>query len=355
MSLRLRWAERLGEIREEGLERRLRPLTMRDATRGEVDGRDVEVFSSNDYLGLAHHQEMRKAWKGGGAGSSRLIAGSRPSHRDLEDALEELFGKPALVFSSGYQANLAVMSTLFDASHTVGSDRFNHASIIDGLRLSACEVTITEHGVFDLSADVQVAEGLYSMDGDVVDLQQNPEQPLVVDEAHAVGAVGPEGRGVCAQQGRDPDVLIGTFGKAYGAAGAFVVLDQDAKDLLISAGRSFIYTTALAEPAVRAAMLGLKLANDGRREKLAGNVKRFREGLKELGVTTRGDAHIVPVVLGDRTMEMAEALFSRGVYVPGIRYPTVARGDERLRFSLSSEHSDAAIDGALGALEKCLH
>ena len=177
---------------------------------------------------------------------------------------------------------------------------------------------------------------------------------LVVDEAHSVGAIGPEGRGVSADQGREPDVLVGTFGKAYGAAGAFVVLDEEAKRLLVSQGRSFVYTTALAEPAAYAALKGFELATDERRERLEANVNRFRDGLRDQGVPTLGEDHVVPVVLAERTMPVAEKLLDKGIFVPGIRYPTVERGQERLRFSLSAAHTEDAIDRALEALSKCL-
>ena len=354
MTIRSEWRARLQEVHKGGLERSLRPLKMISSTQAEMNGHRVEVFSSNDYLGLAQHPEMREAWRGGGAGSSRLIAGSRPVHHLLETALEEHFGRPALVFSSGYQANLAVMTTLFRSQHTVGSDRLNHASIIDGLRLGACSVTIAEHGLFAPDVDAHVVEGLYSMDGDRIDLMQRPDEFLVVDEAHSVGALGPGGRGVAAEQGRRPDVLVGTFGKSYGASGAFVILDEDAKRLLVSQGRSFVYTTALAEPAAQAALLGLALATDERRGLLRSKVDRFRSGLNDLGVEALGEDHVVPVVLGDKTMAASDSLIQQGIFVPGIRYPTVKKGTERLRFSLSSAHTDESIDRVLEALSLCL-
>ncbi|MEC7242728.1 MAG: aminotransferase class I/II-fold pyridoxal phosphate-dependent enzyme [Myxococcota bacterium] len=355
MSIRAEWRTRLQDVERQGLERTLRPLQMINATQADWQGRTVDVFSSNDYLGLAHHPDMQAAWQGGGAGSSRLIAGSRPVHERLERELEDLFGRPALVFSSGYQANLAVMTTLFRAHHTVGSDRLNHASIIDGLRLGSCSVQVSEHGVFAAHVDAHVAEGLYSMDGDRIDLNQNPSMFLVVDEAHSVGALGPAGRGVAAAQGRKPDVLVGTFGKSYGASGAFVVLDEEAKRLLVSQGRSFVYTTALSEPAANAALKGLALATEERRGFLRANVERFREGLNELGVPSLGTDHVVPVVLGQKTMGVAEKLLDAGIFVPGIRYPTVEKGQERLRFSLSASHTEHAIDRALEVLSECLH
>jgi 8-amino-7-oxononanoate synthase len=165
--------------------------------------------------------------------------------------------------------------------------------------------------------------------------------------------MGPDGRGVGAQQGVEADVLVGTFGKAYGAAGAFVICSTEAKGLLTSMGRSFVYTTALAEAATRAALVGLRLADEARRAVLKRKTSLFRQGLSQLGLPTSGQAHVVPVILGDRSMEAAAALMEAGIYVPGIRYPTVAKGQERLRFSLSAAHSDEQINRALDALDRC--
>jgi 8-amino-7-oxononanoate synthase len=347
---------RMQAIREAGLERVLRPLVPLSPTRALLDNQEVDVFSSNDYLGLAWDPAVRDAWQGAGCGSSRLLSGTRPAHEKLEQSLEARFGQPALVFSSGYQANLAVLTTLFKEGQHVGSDALNHASIIDGLRLSKATHHILPHDEALHAAqdlDGVVVEGLYSMDGDTPDFGDHAGDCwLVADEAHAVGAIGPGGRGVAAQQGVRPDVLIGTFGKAYGAAGAFVVGPAVLKELMISSARSFVYTTALAEPATRAAHAGFQAADDERRERLADRVRRFRTGLLQLGLESRGVHHIVPVLTRERTMEISAKLEQEGIYVPGIRAPTVPTGSERLRFSLSSEHTDDQIDRALAGLER---
>jgi len=325
---------------------------MVSATRARTDGRTVEVFSSNDYLGLAWDPRVRAAWSGGGSGSSRLISGSRPAHEVLEAAVGEHFGGHALVFSSGYQANLAVLTTLFEAGDLVASDRNNHASIIDGLRLARADVAIVDHGVLRDDTAGVVVEGLYSMDGDRLQLRAVPGV-LVVDEAHAVGCLGPGGRGVAADQGVHADVLVGTFGKAYGAAGAFVVGPPELKELLVSVGRSFVYTTALAEPAAAAALVGFRCADDALRARLADRVRRLRSGLVQLGIEALGTDHVVPILTGPRTMAAAAALFEAGYFVPGIRAPTVPAGRERLRVSVSAAHTDDAIDGLLEALDRC--
>lgn len=350
-----RLRERLEAVERDGLRRRLRPLFPTGPTTAELDGAEIDVFSSNDYLGLA--RRLRSSWRGCGTGSSRLIAGDRNAHHALEEKLEELFCAPALVFPSGYQANLAVMTTLFEAGDRVASDALNHASIIDGLRLSKADVLVVDHGAPSPGGvRGHVVEGLYSMDGDQLALRPLVGEPwLVVDEAHAVGCLGPAGRGAGFEQNVVPDVLIGTFGKAYGAAGAFVIGPVDLKELLVSRGRSFVYTTGLAEPAARAALKGLELATDELREQLAENVRRFRSGLHQLGGRVPpGKDHIVAVVLGENTMPAAERLLDAHIYVPGIRYPTVARGQERLRFSLSAAHTPEQIDRCLEALGRCL-
>ncbi len=348
-----RLAARTAAVEEQGLRRRLRPLTMTGPVTANDGRRDLLVLSSNDYLGLAWHPEVVAAWQGGGSGSSRLIAGSRHAHRELEDALEALFGQPALVFSSGFQANQALLTTLLQARDTVASDALNHASIIDGLRLSKADRRVVPHGDLPAErADVGVVEGLYSMDGDTLDLAgwRGSVDALVVDEAHAVGVLGPGGRGQAAAAGVAADVVVGTFGKSYGAAGAFVCGPPALKELLVSLGRAFVYTTALAEPAARAARAGLAAATDERRERLSANVRHLRAGLAELGLPARGEHHIVPVILGERTMPVAAALDKAGLLVPGIRWPTVPRGQERLRFSLSAAHTREQLDRALGVL-----
>jgi len=349
--------KRAAAIEDAGLKRVLVPLDFIGPTTATLDSKEVHVFSSNDYLGLAWNPQVRNAWRGGGAGSSRLLSGSRSIHKALESALEELFGQPALVFSSGYQANLAVLTTLFKSGDTVCSDALNHASLIDGLRLSKATKEIQPHGTLPPSKNQftgLVTESLFSMDGDTPDLKAWSKAGWrVVDEAHAVGATGPEGRGIAAEQGAQPKVLIGTFGKAYGCAGAFVIGPEELKELMISTGRSFVYTTALAEAAAHAALEGLKQASLERRERLADRAIRFRKGLSDLGLPTRGTHHIVPVITGHNTMRIAQELVENGVFVPGIRAPTVASGEERLRFSLSAEHTEDQIDLALELLDRC--
>lgn len=349
---------RVDDISGAGLARTLRQLTMTGPVSGQLDGAPVTVFCSNDYLGLAHHPAVTAAFTGTGSGASRLISGNRPAHEALERRLEEMYGRPATLFSSGYHANLALMSTAVQAGDRVASDALNHASLIDGLRLSRAERYILPHG--DPSAIVDgtrmvVVEGVYSMDGDIIDLPAyTGEHWLVVDEAHAFGVLGERGLGAAQARGVTPDFIVGTFGKAIGTYGAFVVGPPELKSLLVSQGRSFIFTTGLPEPVVNASLVALELATDERRQRLQANVHRFRTGLDQLGIPALGNTHIVPVVLGPRTMAVADRLLAKGHWAAGIRPPTVPAGLERVRFTLSAAHTHQQIDALLSDFSHAL-
>jgi 8-amino-7-oxononanoate synthase len=350
------WRRRLAEIEAANRTRRLIEVEPTGPTTARMGGRDVIVACSNDYLGLSWHPEVRAAAAGGGAGASRLIGGSRPVHHALEAELEDLYGRPALLFPSGYQANLAVFSTVCEAGDRIASDALNHASIIDGVRQSRADRVVVPHAdpaAVPEDARLIAVEGLFSMDGDIPPLAAYPKGPwLAVDEAHAVGCLGPKGLGAAAAAGVVPDVVIGTFGKALGSSGAFVVGPPELKALLVNAARTFIFTTAPTEPATAMALAGLRVAtrDEDRRERLADRARRLRRGLAQLGWRPLGDAHIVPVVVGPGVMELAARLLEQGVFVPGIRWPTVPRGAERLRFTVSSEHSDEQLDRILDAM-----
>jgi 8-amino-7-oxononanoate synthase len=353
-----RLQQQLDQLDVGGLRRNLQPLHMETPTTARIDGKPVTVFCSNDYLGLARTQEVMSAYRGAGAGSARLLAGDRPAHHALERALGERFGRPATVFTSGWHANLALYTTLLRAGDVVASDALVHASTIDGLRLSGATKTILPHGTVKLPPKCRLlaVEGLYSMDGDVPNLRAARAACdaagawLAVDEAHSVGTIGPDGRGVAAAQGVQADFIVGTLGKAYGVSGAFVIGPPVLRDLLVSAARTFVYTTGLPEPICNAGIAGLQMATDGRRRVLNDNVGRLRDGLAQIGLHSPGQHHIVPVVLGGRTMAVAEALLKRGYFVPGIRAPTVAAGQERLRITVSAAHRPAQITGLVDAI-----
>lgn len=351
-----------------------------DGVHGRVQGRDVLLFCSNDYLGLRCDPDVVRAgceaaerW-GAGSGSSRLIAGSLPVHRQLEDALAEWLGvEAALVLSSGYQANLALLQAMGHAGDRIVSDDLNHASIIDGCRLARADVVRVPHGsVPAVRAALEqpprgeqfvVGEGLYSMDGDRGPVGAWAEACdrrawLIVDEAHALGVFGPEGRGVCAEQGVVPLARVGTFGKALGAHGAFVAGSAALRDLLVNTGRTYIFSTALPPASAGAALQALELVRSDRgaalRERVAGLARRLRQGLKNEGFAVPGDpdSPIVPVVVGPapETMARYEALLERGVYAMAIRPPTVPAGTCRIRFTVSAAHTEADVDALLSIL-----
>lgn len=352
-----RLGARVASLRDAGLERTLRHVAPIDATRARVDGVDVTLFCSNDYLGLAHHPDVIAAYRGAGAGASRLISGNRGVHEALEADLEALYGRPATLFGSGYAANLALYTTVLGRFDLVASDALNHASMIDGMRLSGAERHILPHLSTEVPPHARMValEGLFSMDGDTPRFGDYPRAPwLSVDEAHAFGCIGPSGRGAAAAQGASPDFIVGTLGKAAGVAGAFVVGPPELKPLLVSLGRAFVYTTGLPEPVAHAARAGLRLMDDARRERLADRTRRLRRGLSQVGIVARGDAHIAPIVLGARAMDVSGSLLQAGFLAPAVRWPTVPKGEERVRITLSAEHTDAQIDGLVDALARIL-
>jgi len=343
--------------------------------RGRVAGRDVRVFCSNDYLGLRQHPAVLAGaaaalQQGGGAGSSRLIAGSLPIHRELESELADWMGtEAALVLSSGYQANIAVLGALGRRADRIVSDELNHASIIDGCRLARADVIRVPHAAVDAVRAVLaepiggesfvVGEGLYSMDGDrgPVAGWASAGGHLVVDEAHAVGVLGPGGRGVCAESGIEPLVRVGTFGKAFGGHGAFVACDARTRELLVNTGRTYIFTTGLPPASAGAARAALAIlrGDEGaeRRAAVAARSRRLRAGLAEFGGAGGDpDSPIVPWTVGSAAaaVSCSAALLDAGFFATAIRPPTVPAGACRIRFTLSADHEDADVDALLMAI-----
>jgi 8-amino-7-oxononanoate synthase len=343
-------------------------------------------FASNDYLGLASHPAVLTAAaeaatrEGFGAGAARLVTGDLPAHRALEHDLATYLGRPsALLFPTGYQANIGVLGTLAGPNDLIVSDALNHASLIDGCRLSRATVAIYAH----VDADAAIAalarsgtfrrrflitESLFSMDGDVAPLAKLAEAAkandavFVVDEAHALGVLGPAGTGLCAHTGVEPDVLIGTLGKAFGSAGGFVTGSPPLRDYLLNRARTFVFTTSLPPPVAAAAGAALQVAagpeGDLRRARLASHRQRLLGALEPRSIlpAVLPVGPIIPLILGTnaRALTIARLLRARGIFVPAIRPPTVPEGTARLRITLSSEHSDAEIDAVATALSEAL-
>jgi 8-amino-7-oxononanoate synthase len=355
-----------------------------------VHGRAALNFSSNDYLSLAADRRLAQAAQaslardGVGAGASRLVAGDLQAHRDLEATLCAQFdSESALVFPSGYQANVGVVGTLAGPDDIIFSDQLNHASLIDGCRLSRARIQVIPHGNSDALRralrETQplpfrrrwvVTESVFSMDGDCADLSTWSDLAhghgagLIVDEAHAFGAMGPGGKGLLATLDGGAtlaDVRIGTFGKAFGAAGAFVLGPTPVRELLISRARSFLFTTAPPPSICAAAGEALRLSTgaegDQRRRRLHSASGRLREGFRTLGLhCPSATTPIVPLIVGapGETMRLSALLLQRGLFVQGIRPPTVPPGTSRLRWTLQADHTDDDIAHALEVLRASL-
>lgn len=374
--------ETLAAIRARGTYRRMRVLEGAQGPRMRVDGREVLLFAGSNYLDLAHHPELVEAtaraareW-GCAAGGSRLITGNLSLHEALEEELAGFLGsEAALVFGTGYMANVGVIPALVGPGDVVLSDALNHASLIDGCRLSRAEVQVFPHGDVERLAAllarlarprrrVLVAvDGVYSMEGDVAPLAElvaatrRHGAMLLVDDAHGTGTLGRRGRGTAEALGVADgiDVLMGTLGKALGSFGAFVAGSFALRDLLVNVARSFVFSCALAPPQVEAARAALRLVTrePERRERLQAGAARLRARLQERGVSTApSTTHIVPVRVGsnEQAMGLCQRLLERGFYAQGIRHPSVPEGTARLRITPMATHRAEEIDALADAL-----
>jgi glycine C-acetyltransferase/8-amino-7-oxononanoate synthase len=378
-------ARRLEELRSAGLHRRLRLIDSPQGPRVLLDGTEVLLLCSNNYLGLADHPRVRQAaaeaaerW-GAGAGASRLISGNLALHQKLERRLAEFTGtEAALLFGSGYLANTGTVAALAGRGEVVFSDQLNHASIIDGCRLSRAETFVyrhrdLEHLAWGLRsagerAALIVTDAVFSMDGDVaplaelVELARRHRCLLAVDDAHGTGALGPDGRGAVAEAGlsREVDVIVGTLGKALGSYGAYVCAGPRIVELLVNTARPFIFSTAPPPPAIGAALAALSLlvARPGLVAQLQRNGDVLRESLAEAGLDTGASrTQIVPVIVGDarRAMELCERILERRVYAQAIRPPTVPEGASRLRLAVMANHRVDELRGAAGVIARAAH
>ena len=378
------WAKQLNILAGEGLLRQLRAVESAADTTLRIDGQEKVVFCSNNYLGLATDARIIEAateglrlW-GAGVGASRLISGTTRAHVSLERRLAGLVGKEAaLVMSSGYAANHAVLTTLPGRGDLIVADKLVHASIIDAGQASRATMRVWPHGDTkklrrllergNYRRAFIVTDSLFSMDGDfaplaeLVELKRQFDAVLIVDEAHAFGCVGPGGRGYAAEQGliEQVDLLVVTLSKAIGTAGGAVLGPRVLIDTLVNRARGFIFTTAL--PAVNCvaaeAALDVIETEPQRRERLLDNGDYLRARCSELRLDCGlSESYIVPVVLGcpQKTMAVAAELFEQGFIVGAIRPPTVAPGGSRLRVSLMSEHSRDDIDGLIAAMKATL-
>jgi len=376
-------AAELEKRRQQGLYRSRRIHEGPQAPVMSIDGRTVLSFCSNDYLGLANHPEVVRAFQsaaneyGVGAGAAHLVNGHSRVHHELEDALAEFTGRErALLFSTGYMANLGVASSLLGRGDAVLEDRLNHASLIDAGLLSGARLQRYIHAdVTSLESKLGIdtgreclvmTDGVFSMDGDIAPLPElaalasKHEAWFMVDDAHGIGVLGERGRGSLERFGlsqAEVPILMGTLGKALGTAGAFVAGSEDLVEYLIQSARTYIYTTAMPAAVAAATLASLRLVDSEgwRREKLQTLITRFRTGIEQLGLELMpSSTSIQPLVVGDagQAVAMSEALLKRDILVTAIRPPTVPQGTARLRFTFSAEHTEDQVDQLLDGLSQ---
>lgn len=371
-------ADRLAELEQRGLYRRLRLVEGAQAGRVSLGGREVLMLSSNNYLGLANHPALTRAAQdalerfGCGAGASRLISGSMELHHELEDRLARLkHTEAALAFPTGYQANVGTLSALMEPGDTILSDALNHASIIDGCRLSRATTLVFRHNDMDHLAELLascsaagrrliVTDSLFSMDGDIAPLAEmsrlarDYDAWLMVDEAHATGVFGPHGAGVVEELGLSSTVEIqmGTLGKALGGFGAYVAGSRHLIDWLVNRARSFVYTTALPPSVAATAIAALDIVaqEPERRRRLWNTTAFLADQLSKLGYKLGNSrSQILPLIIGDagQTMTLAAALLERGIFAQGIRPPTVPAGTSRIRVTPMATHTTQDMQQAV--------
>jgi 8-amino-7-oxononanoate synthase len=375
----------LRERKEQHLYRQCRQLQSAQGPLLEIDGKSYLGFCSNDYLGHANHPRVVKAFKqaadhyGVGSGASHLVCGHSKPHHELEEALAELTGRPrALLFSTGYMANIGTVNALLGKSDAVFEDRLNHASLLDaGLSSGAafkrfphadCEVLEQQLIKVEGQRKLVLTDAVFSMDGDMAplpamaELCQRHDAWLMADDAHGLGVLGKSGAGTLEHSGLDIEqvpVLIGTLGKALGTAGAFVAGSEALVETLIQFARTYIYTTAMP-PAVAAATLAsvrLLQEESWRREHLCHLIARFRQGAKQLGLPLMdSETAIQPLPVGDSAQALAisSKLEDRGILISAIRPPTVPANTARLRITLSAAHSEQQVDGLLEVLAEVM-
>ncbi|MFN0080665.1 MAG: aminotransferase class I/II-fold pyridoxal phosphate-dependent enzyme [Prosthecobacter sp.] len=379
-------AAQLDELRAQGLWRELRPLDEVDGVIVRAGGREWINFSSNDYLGLAGSPEIRTALAegvaryGGGSGASRLVCGTHRVHVELEEALADFKGtEAALTFSSGFAVALGTIPALVGAGDTLILDKLCHASLVDAARLSGATIRVFPHNHLEKlerllktakGRVLVVTESIFSMDGDaaplreIVELKEKHGAWLLVDEAHAVGVLGPQGRGLAAELGvaQRVDLHMGTMSKAFGLSGGYLAASRKVIDLLINRARSFIYSTAPPFHLAHAISVALNVLRSEKgevlRQTLHDNAQTMKDILRSIGIEPQlTPSAILPVILGDEELAMSAStrLREAGFLIPCIRYPTVARGRARLRVTACAMHSLAQIQSLGAALLAALH
>jgi 8-amino-7-oxononanoate synthase len=373
----------LSQLKQKHLLRQLTVIEANDGPRVTISGKSLLLMCSNDYLGLSKHPSLQEAALsameryGFGSGASRLVSGTGMLHRELEQRVARFKGaEAAIVFNSGYAANTGIIPAIAEEGDVILSDRLNHASIVDGCRLSKARVLVYHHKDMNHLEELLkncdgagrrliVTDGVFSMDGDIaplpdlVFLAERHDAVLMVDDAHATGVLGRTGRGTAEYfglEGRVP-VQMGTLGKAFGSFGAYAAGSKDLIDYLMNRSRSYIYSTALPPAVCAASIAAITIVQQEpeRKERLWNNRDRFIAGLESLGINTGGsETPIIPIIIGEseKTVQAGAMLFDDGIFATAIRPPTVPGGAARIRMTLLATHSDNDIDCALHALRK---
>ncbi|MCX9011873.1 MAG: 8-amino-7-oxononanoate synthase [Candidatus Methanoperedens sp.] len=375
--MKLDWLkEELTGIKNKGLYRRFSIIESAQTPRIIRGGKELILLSSNNYLGLTTHPEVKKAAikavedYGSGAGGSRLTTGNIGLYESLEERIARFKDtEDALVFSTGYMANIGIISAIMNIGDLILSDELNHASIIDGCRLSRADVKIYTHGDASCIEKILrtskhrkkliVTDGVFSMDGDIaplpeiVELGEKYDAMVMVDDAHATGVLGKHCRGTCDYFNIEVDINMGTLSKALASMGGYAAGNEELIDFLSNRARSFIYSTALPPPAIAAAKAAIDIVEkENPAKKLWQNVAVYKKGLTDMGMVINSQTQIIPIMTGEArtTMEAAAELERLGVFAQGIRPPTVPEGKGRIRTSLMATHSGQDIMDALDAI-----
>lgn len=373
----------LQQLKKQNLYRSIKTIDTQQTKNISINNKNLLLFSSNSYLDLAAHPLVKKAaadaaalW-GAGSGGSRLTTGSNQLHIQLENMLAQLkHTEAALVFNTGYMANVGVISALADENTVIFSDEYNHASIIDGCRLSKARIIVYKHNdMQDLEAKIKsslftkgiiISDSVFSMDGDIVNLPemvrlgQKYRLLTIIDEAHATGVIGAAGKGAAEYFGYQaiPDITIGTLSKALGAEGGFVCTSREIIDYLINKARSFIFSTAQNPAALGAAIKSIEILNTQPQivQQLQDNICYFCQCLQQYNIQTNSDTAIIPVIIGseEKALLAAKKLQEQGYLIPAIRYPTVAKNTARLRITLMATHTKQELANLAAAISKVL-
>ncbi len=376
------WDEELADLERRGLKRRLRDVAGTQGRKIILEGKEVLSFCSNNYLGLADDPRLREAAveciqkEGVGSGASRLVCGNMEAHRELEETIARFKGaESCLTFSTGYMANAGIISSIFGRDDMIFCDRLNHASIIDGIILSQAKFKRYPHNDMEALEGMLrsttgfrrrgiITDSVFSMDGDIAPLERIVELArkydclVMIDEAHALGVLGKNGRGAAEHFGVEDkiDIQMGTLSKAAGSFGAYCCGSKELIDLLVNKARSFIYTTALPPAVAAASKKAVEIIRDepASREQLRFNADYFKKAVVALGFNTLDSGTpIIPVVVGESApaVEFSKRLLQEGIFVSAIRPPTVPAGTARLRLTVMATHTREDLDYTLGKLE----